>query len=98
MFKKYFITTVRHLWRYRLFTALNIFGMAISISACWIIFRIVEYEFSYDRGIPGKEKIYRVITGFVFDEKESYNGGVSAPIYQGVRKQVNGLEFVVPVF
>jgi putative ABC transport system permease protein len=97
MIKKYFITTLRYLWRHRLFTALNIFGLAVSISACWIIFRIVDYEFSYDRGLANKENIYRVVTGFVFDEKESYNSGVSAPIYQGVRQQVSGVDYAVPV-
>lgn len=97
MLKKYFSTTLRYLWRHRLFTALNIAGLAVSISASWIIFRIVDYEFSYDRDLANKEKIYRVVTGFVFDEKESYNGGVSAPIYQGVRQQTTGLDYVVPV-
>ncbi|HLY68703.1 MAG TPA: ABC transporter permease, partial [Puia sp.] len=98
MGKKYFIPALRHLWRYRLFTMLNILGMAISISACWIIFRIADYELGYDRGLPNGERIYRVVTGFKFDEKESYNGGVSAPIYQEVRKELNGLDYVVPVF
>jgi putative ABC transport system permease protein len=98
MLKKYFLTTLRHLWRQRLFTALNIAGLAVSISASWIIFRIVGYEFSYDRGLPNKEKIYRVISGFIFDEKESYNGGVSAPLYQGVRQQASGVDYAVPVF
>src|ERR1700748_2748439 len=97
MIKKYFTTSLRHLWRYRFFTALNIFGLAVSISACWVIYRIVDYEFSYERNIPNKEKIYRVVTGFVFDEKESYNGGVSAPIYQSVRKEIAGVEYAVPV-
>ncbi|RYY20286.1 MAG: ABC transporter permease, partial [Sphingobacteriaceae bacterium] len=95
--KQYLITAFRHLWKSKLFTALNIFGLAISISACWVIFRIVDYEFSYDRGLPNQKKIYRVVTGFIFDEKESYNGGVSAPIYQGVREQIDGLDYVVPV-
>ncbi len=97
MLKKYFSTTLRYLWRHRLFTALNIAGLAVSISAAWIIFRIVNYEFSYDRGLPNKDNIYRVVTGFVFDEKESYNGGVSAPLYQGARQQVSGLDYAVPV-
>ena len=97
MIKKYFTTTLRYLWRHRLFTTLNILGLAVSISACWIIYRIVDYEFSYDRGLANKENIYRVVTGFIFDEKESYNGGVSAPIYQGVREQVSGIDYTVPV-
>src|ERR1700759_5435524 len=97
MLKKYFRTTLRYLWRHRLFTALNIAGLAVSISASWIIFRIVDYEFSYDRGLPDKQNIYRVISSFVFDEKESYNGGVSAPLYQGVRQQASGVDYTVPV-
>jgi len=98
MIKKYFTTTLRYLWRHRLFTALNIFGLAIGISACWIIFRIVNYEFSYDKAVADKENIYRVISGFVFDGKEEYNGGVSAPMYQGIRQEISGLDKVVPVF
>jgi predicted permease len=95
--KRYFTTTFRYLWRQRLFTALNIFGLAISISACWVIYKIVDYEFSYDRSIANRDNVYRVVTGFIFDEKESYNGGVSAPLYQGVRQQVTGLAYAVPV-
>src|SRR5690242_905014 len=97
MIKKYLTTTLRHLWRRRLFTALNIFGLAVSISAGWIIYRIVDYEFSYDRGLANKDRIYRVVSGFIFDEKESYNGGVSAPLYQGVRAEAVGIDYAVPV-
>lgn len=97
MLKKYFTTTLRYLWRRRLFTALNIAGLAVSISASWIIFRIVDYEFGYDRSLPNKGNIYRVISSFVSDEKASYNGGVSAPVYQGVRQLAGGIDYVVPV-
>lgn len=97
MFKNYFKTTLRHLWRQRLFTALNIFGLAISISACWIIYRIVSYEFSYEKNLPNRGNIYRILTGFVFDEKEQYNGGVSKPMYQGIRQQIGGIDYTVPL-
>src|SRR5665213_2111205 len=97
MIKKYFITTLRHLWRYRLFTGLNILGLAISICTCWIIYSIVYYEFSYDKNLPEKESIYRVVSEFNFDGKESYNGGVSAPLYQEARKEISGLKYAVPV-
>ncbi|TDS15957.1 ABC transporter permease [Sphingobacterium paludis] len=53
--------TVRQLWRNRLFTALNIFGLAIGISACWIVFRVVHYEFSFDQHIPEVDDIRQVV-------------------------------------
>ncbi|WP_257666693.1 ABC transporter permease [Parapedobacter tibetensis] len=98
MIKNYFITTFRHLWRNKLFTALNILGLAIGISACWVVYRVVDYEFSFENKLPDKENTYRLITGRIFDERESAYGGVSAPIYQGIREQVTGVGRVVPVF
>lgn len=99
MLNKFFGSAFRHLWRHRLFTILNILGLALSISTCWIIYRIVSYEFSYDSKLPNKENIYRVVSGFKFDEKnESYNGGASKPLYQGIRSEVSGLKYAVPVF
>src|ERR1700722_6646815 len=97
MYRTYFSNAIRHLRRSRLFTALNILGLAISISACWVIYRLVNYEFSYDTKIAGRQYIYRVVTGFKWDEKPSYNGGVSAPLYQALRKEATGLDRVVPV-
>lgn len=98
MIKKYLITTFRHLQRKRLFTVLNVFGLAIGISACWVIYRIVSYEYSYDKNLANKENIFRVVSGFVFNEKEDYNGGASKPLYQAVREQIDGLKYVAPVF
>lgn len=89
---------VRHLWRQRLFTILNIVGLAIGISACWIIYQIVDYEFSYDGNLPQKENIYRVVSGFIFDGKEGYNGGVSEPLYEAIRNQKEGIRHVAPIF
>lgn len=93
-----FKTLFRRLWRHRLFTGLHILGLAIGISSCWVIYRLVSYEFSYEAKLPNKENIYRLTTGFIWDEKESHSGGVSAPIYQGVREQVTGVTHVTPVF
>ena len=93
-----FKTTLRHLWRQRLFTTLNVFGLAISISAGWIIYRIISYEFSYDATLPNKENIYKVITAFDSKDKNSKMAGVAAPLYQGIRQEIPGLENVVPVF
>ncbi|SEL52303.1 ABC transporter permease [Parapedobacter koreensis] len=98
MIKNYFKTTLRHLWRNRLFTALNILGLAIGISACWVIYRIIDFEFSYDAQLPNSERIYKVISAFNREGKESRMGGVSAPLYQGIEEEITGVESVVPVY
>ncbi|SFC58453.1 MacB-like core domain-containing protein [Parapedobacter composti] len=90
--------TLRHLWRNRLFTALNILGLAIGISACWVIYRIIDHEFSYDANLPNSDRIYKVISAFSREGRESRMGGVSAPLYQGIEEELAGVQHVVPVF
>lgn len=88
----------RHLWNKRLFTLLNVLGLAIGISTCWMIYGIVKYEYSYDKPLPERANIYRLTSGYIFDEKESFNAGVSKPIYQGLREEAPLIKKVVPVF
>ncbi len=70
--------TLRQLWRNRLFTALNILGLAIGISACWIVFRVVHYEFSFDKHIPEVGDIQQVFC--VDDEPNASSGFVGVPL------------------
>lgn len=55
-------TTLRYLWRNKLFTGLNILGLSIGISACWVVFSIVQYEFSFDRKVPELEHVYQILS------------------------------------
>lgn len=98
MINKTLTIALRHLWSNRLFTILNVFGLCIGISACWIIYRIISYEFSYDAKLPNKENIYKVISSFASEDKMSKMGGVAAPLYQGIEDEITGLAQVVPVF
>ncbi|GAB3909631.1 ABC transporter permease [Larkinella knui] len=98
MGNNYLKTTFRHLWRNRLFTTLNILGLAIGISGCWVIYRIVSYEFSFDSQQPNRERIYRVVSHFKSEDNEGKNAGVPMPMADAIDEQVPGLEKVVPVW
>lgn len=98
MWKNYLKTAIRHLWSHRLFTLLNVIGLAIGISACWVIYKLVDYEYSYESELPKLENTYRLITHINFENEETRYGGVSAPIYQAIRDEVPGVDLVVPVY
>ena len=56
--------------RNKVFSAINIFGLAIGISTCLIIMLFVLNEFSYDRFNKKADRIVRVVfRGFVQGEK-----------------------------
>jgi putative ABC transport system permease protein len=62
MIRNYFKIAFRNLTRHRLYTAINISGLAIGL-ACFILIGLyVQRETSFDRFIPNAENIYRLNT------------------------------------
>ena len=60
MFKNYLKITFRNLIKTKLFSTINILGLAIGMTACLIILRYVSFERSYDNFHENAERIYRL--------------------------------------
>ena len=60
MLQNYLITGLRGLTRNRVFTGINILGLAIGMAACILLLLFVRYETSYDRWLPGHERVYQI--------------------------------------
>lgn len=100
MLKNFFSTLTRQLWRNRLFTSLNIVGLSVCICVAWIIFRMVSYEYSYDKNIPDSQNIYQVISQSADDKDNKVSGfsGIAKPVVHALQNEVSGIEMVVPTF
>jgi putative ABC transport system permease protein len=96
MFKSYWTSAWRMLIRNRVYTLINVLGLALGICACLVIWVIVRYEFSFDRGHPEGKRIYRINSyeQFLKDEPERMTPWVLADIPDAVRKEVPGVELV----
>ncbi|MEH6304617.1 ABC transporter permease [Olivibacter sp. CPCC 100613] len=91
--------TLRYLWRNRLFTGLNILGLAIGISASWIIFRMVSFEFSYDKFEPDRERIFQLTSSFKTpDGRDREMAVVPKGVLPAMLREISGLEEVSPVY
>ncbi|WP_338875209.1 ABC transporter permease [Spirosoma sp. SC4-14] len=62
MLRNYLKIAVRNLWRNKLYTGLNVGGLAIGLAACLIMVLYVNHEFSYDTYHPNADRIVRVTT------------------------------------
>jgi putative ABC transport system permease protein len=69
MFKNYFLTAWRNLWKSKGFTLLNVAGLAIGMAACIMIMLFVSYERSFDS--MHTKNIYRL------DEVQKFPGMVA---------------------
>lgn len=62
MFQNYFKIAVRNLWKHKLFSVINIFGLASGLMVCFLVIAHSKAVLSYDRFQPKRERIYRIIT------------------------------------
>src|SRR5688500_547170 len=95
MLRNYFTIAFRTLLKNKAFTAINILGLAIGISASLVIWLLVNYHFSFDKFEQHGDRIYRVVSRFSFADEKYFNSGVPDPMGPAVRNEVTGLEKVV---
>ena len=62
MLKNYFKIAWRNLLRNKVYSAINVAGLATGISACILIFFFVKDELTYERHFDNYARIYRVVT------------------------------------
>ena len=100
MFRSYWTIAWRTVTRNRVYTLINVFGLALGICACFVIWVIVRYEFSFDRGHPDANRVYRINSyeQFMKDEPEHLTPAVQTDIPVAVRKEVPGVEVVAPFY
>ncbi|MCK5692006.1 MAG: ABC transporter permease, partial [Bacteroidales bacterium] len=60
MIKNYLLTAFRNVLRYKGFSLINIFGLALSMSVCMVIIVVILDQYSYDEIHTKKDQIYRV--------------------------------------
>ena len=78
MFKSFIVTAWRNLTRNKIFTLLNVSGLAIGITVCLLIGLWLQRELSYDNFHPDGGKIFRVVNTFK-SESESFSQAPSGP-------------------
>jgi len=61
MLKNYFVIALRNIKKNKVYSLLNIFGLAIGMAVFILIFLYVRYELSFDKWHKDADKIYRVV-------------------------------------
>lgn len=94
MLKNYFKTAWRNLVHNKVYSALNILGLAIGMTVSLLIGLWVYYQFSYDRFLPGYQQAYQVWV------KTTTNGGTGVqnttplPLATAIKNDVPGVKYV----
>ena len=90
-------SAVRFLARHPSYSGINILGLTLGLTACLVIFNIVNYEFSFDRAYPDRDRIYRVGCRIRIDNgngviNEGYGKSIPAPAPDALLAEVPQIE------
>jgi putative ABC transport system permease protein len=64
MFRNYLVIALRNIVRHRLYTLINIAGLAVGLACAVFIILFIRDEISYDKWIPDSRNLYRVEATF----------------------------------
>ncbi len=62
MFKNHFKIFLRNVRRSKLYSAINVIGLAVGMAACILILLFIQNELSFEEMHDQAERIYRVLT------------------------------------
>lgn len=95
MIKNYLLLFSRNLLRQRLFSAINLLGLTVSIASTIIICLYVQHEFSYDNFHPHADRLYRVNQTFIWAEDATAQFSRTGPgVANALREELPEVELI----
>ncbi|WP_420149533.1 ABC transporter permease [Spirosoma sp.] len=67
MLKNYLKIAVRNLWRNKIFSGINIIGLAVGLTSCLLLFVYITHELSYDNFQLKADRLVRVTMEYSMD-------------------------------
>ncbi|HMU15233.1 MAG TPA: ABC transporter permease [Flavobacteriales bacterium] len=98
MWKNNLLIAWRTLKRDKLFAALNILGLAIGITACFLIYIYVQDELSFDAHHAKADRIHRVQAHYTFGDTQDDFGITPFPIVEALLKEYPDIEQGVSLY
>ncbi|WP_436515988.1 ABC transporter permease [Ekhidna sp. To15] len=86
MLKNYFKTAIRNLTRNKVYSILNILGLALGIGCALVIYKVIVFENSFDEHQKNYDNIYRVVTHGIRAGEVSKGAGTPHPVGSSLRE------------
>jgi len=92
MLQNYLKIALRNLLRNKVYSFINIFGLALGVACCLMLTLYIQDELSYDKHHNHLENIYRIVTQFESDRGVDKQGSTSPPIALTLMEELSEVE------
>lgn len=94
MLKNYFKTAWRNLLKNKVYSALNVLGLATGMAVALLIGLWVHYQISYDRFLPGYENVYKARVKFTVNGETRVGQATAYPLATAIKNDIPGVRYV----
>ena len=91
MIKNYFRIAYRYLIKQKVYSIINILGLAIGIACCVLLFLYVQHELQHDRFHENAQEIYRLIVEETDEDGVEQNTLFPEEIPKAVKENLSGV-------
>jgi putative ABC transport system permease protein len=101
MFRNYLKIALRHVKQHKGYSFINVFGLAIGMACCLLIFRYVLFEMDYDNYHKDTDRIYRINMNMkrtnqkTKESRDLFVPNIPAPLIGHIRKEIPNIEKAV---
>lgn len=92
MLRSYFKIAIRNAQKSKVYSLVNIGGLAIGLAVFWLIALILTDELSYDRYLPNADRIYRVVHEAEWPGGSFRLAPTAPPFAAALKKDIPGIE------
>ncbi len=64
MLKNYLVIAIRNLLKYKMYSLINIIGLAVGIACTILLVTFIQHELSYDNYHENADRIFRVAAAY----------------------------------
>src|ERR1700759_5281951 len=82
----------RNLWRHKAYSAINIIGLSIGLTACLIVATVVFDELSYDHQWKKADDLYRVLMSSNTNKNSDYQPSAFAGLGPTLKREFPEVE------
>ena len=97
MFKNYFKVAIRNFAKQKLFTSINVIGLAMGMSVSILILAVLSQVLQFDTFHANKDQLYRIITNESSSEDSRTYATSSLGAYKELKENYSGIKDVVRI-
>ena len=98
MIRNYLKVTFRSLFKNKLFSAINIFGLATGMAATLLIFLYIQYELGYDKFFKNYDNIYLLVRKYNIGGEEAQNPSTPYGLAPAIMQEIPSIIYTTKLY